>query len=251
MVLRRRRGSLATGWLLGGGLVVTGLAGAGPAWGQAGDGHPAATVGATVSAPWPAERVVTWDEELAADEAVVLARLADPEAAYRPRIRDLMPDPVAVNLRRAFIQAERRLVEVDACSELYSELGASGLVKLRQTFYLPATSRQESQVCASGALAFTQVGSPLTRLCRRFGHVDVDRAALALLHEALHFAGLGEHPVTPGAPTSVQIDRAVRAACSRGPTGRGAVTPAWTAAGQRTPSRPAPGGKAAVVQRVD
>lgn len=222
------------------------------------------TGGGRAVSVWPADRVVTWDRELAEDEAVVLARLADPAIPHRPRIRDLMPSAVASNLRRAFAEAERRVVDVDTCAGLYSGLEADGLIKLRQTFYLPATDRQEDQVCASGALAFTQVGSPLTRLCRRFGHVDVDRATLALLHEALHFAGLGERPVTPGALSSAEINRAVRSACDKRGGGGVEVVGRWTVAGPleglpvpAVVAEPSPfspsgvGGKGPVIQRAD
>ena len=33
------------------------------------------------------------------------------------------------------------------------------------------------------------------------------------VHEALHVAGLGEHPHHPGAPTPVEIDRMVKQRC--------------------------------------
>jgi hypothetical protein len=37
--------------------------------------------------------------------------------------------------------------------------------------------------------------------------------AVVLIHEALHVAGLGQHPHHPGAQTPQQIDRVVKESC--------------------------------------
>jgi hypothetical protein len=43
--------------------------------------------------------------------------------------------------------------------------------------------------------------------------LDTDKAALVLLHEALHFAGLTEQPHDPRAMTSSEINDMVKDRC--------------------------------------
>jgi hypothetical protein len=46
------------------------------------------------------------------------------------------------------------------------------------------------------------VGSPSTFVCRLFQRLGDERAAVVLIHEALHHAGLTEYPQDPEAMTS-------------------------------------------------
>ena len=65
--------------------------------------------------------------------------------------------------------------------------------------------------CSQGASAWTVnpgSGYPYVFICNSFETLTVDQAATKIIHEALHTAGLGENPPTPG-----EIDQAVRQNC--------------------------------------
>ena len=84
---------------------------------------------------------------------------------------------------------------------------------LRSTIYVPVRRGVETRICEAGAIAYTEVGSSVTRLCPEFARLSDRRAAITLLHEALHYAGLGEKPRYPDGLTSDQITRLVARAC--------------------------------------
>ena len=67
--------------------------------------------------------------------------------------------------------------------------------------------------CSEGVAAYTSVGSPRTVLCPAFASLSTSGAARILIHEALHFAGLGEKPADPKAPESYEINQIVTASC--------------------------------------
>jgi hypothetical protein len=69
-------------------------------------------------------------------------------------------------------------------------------------------------ICERGYAA-TIVGAPSTFVCRNFQHLSDERAALVLIHEALHHAGLTEYPQDPEAMTSARINRMVDKSCRR------------------------------------
>jgi hypothetical protein len=62
-------------------------------------------------------------------------------------------------------------------------------------------------------LAYTTVGGRPVWICRHFGRVVPEDAAAAVIHEALHLAGLDEDPRGRSAATSIEISREVRKAC--------------------------------------
>ncbi len=78
------------------------------------------------------------------------------------------------------------------------------------------TAQMEVRVCQRSVPAFTYVGSPQTRLCRRFASMAPARAAVTVLHEALHGAGLTESPLNPDGMTPREIDHMVMEACGLG-----------------------------------
>ncbi len=126
--------------------------------------------------------------------------------------RALGPD-ASVNLALGFSLALDRVARRESCAELFAALGTDGLLALTTTSYMPPTAEQESRLCRRGAMAFTVVGTPVTWLCGTFGRLPRQTAALALIHEALHYAGLPEQPVEAAAPTPAQINRLVAKRC--------------------------------------
>jgi hypothetical protein len=106
-----------------------------------------------------------------------------------------------------------RLRSVDSCRSLFAELGADGVEMLSTTIYLPPASDRQRQICARGFPAFTFIGASQTRICDRFGRLSRHAAAISLVHEALHHAGLGEWPLTADGLTPHQINRLVARSC--------------------------------------
>lgn len=116
-------------------------------------------------------------------------------------------------LHRAFEVAHRRLHDVESCRELFRDLRHDAFAALHFTRYLPAPLIAEQRICRHHVSAYTRVGSRTTRLCRSFAHLAVERAAVVLLHEALHYAGLPESPANPDALSSAAINQLVAASC--------------------------------------
>jgi hypothetical protein len=99
------------------------------------------------------------------------------------------------------------------CRALFERLGADGVEKLTTTLYYAATNRLENSACTSGCVALTMVKSPQTRLCRAFRKLSTEWAAMLLIHEALHSAGMGEKPHDPSGMTSREINLLVLRSC--------------------------------------
>lgn len=166
--------------------------------------------------------------EAGAEAASVRAAAARaPAAVWReavePRIYPTMPERLRAKLEAGFELAVGRVREVDSCRGLFARLGADGLETLATGVYFPVESyRRELEVCGrndapgsrgAGNLAFTFVGGSRTFLCRRFAWVSTEVAAAAVIHEALHHAGLTEQPHDRHAMSSTEITDMVEEAC--------------------------------------
>lgn len=173
----------------------------------------------------------SWADEgaevaVAAMPAVAAARAAavpPPEQRIAPWIHPAMPEAVRARLESGFALALDRLHELSACRALFERLGADPFATLATGLYFPVDSyRREVEVCgrnlaasSRGAenLAYTTVGGAPTFLCRHFARVSTETAAVAVIHEALHHAGLTEWPADRLAMTSAEITAMVEAAC--------------------------------------
>jgi hypothetical protein len=112
--------------------------------------------------------------------------------------------------------AGQRLLKLPDCGGLFSALDANGVEILAAARYSPARDEGELAVCSRpGVWAFTRVHGVRIYVCvERFRRLDRHQAAMALIHEALHQAGLSEHHLDPAAPTPAEINQSVRQACS-------------------------------------
>jgi len=137
---------------------------------------------------------------------------------YRQGKKPLSPGSMDAGIRfkleRAHAVALQRVAEVETCGGLFADFEADGLEMLLRSVYLQANPGQEHEVCGLGAAAWTAVGRPHTTLCPRFSRMTTDRAAIILIHEALHFAGMKEKPHDPDAMSSAQINRLVSDRCA-------------------------------------
>jgi len=147
--------------------------------------------------------------------------VAQPTEAAQEGVQGALPktamftsDKATEKLRAAFSMAIERVQEIPKCGGLFAELEADGVAMLTTTLYTPTHPFDEQSLCQRAA-AFTWVGGVHTRLCRRFSSLPEERAAMTLLHEALHHAGLTEKPMDPNGMTAREIDGMVNDTCGR------------------------------------
>jgi hypothetical protein len=121
---------------------------------------------------------------------------------------------LAAAVRDARAVALDRIEKREDCRDLFVERGIDGAGLLRTTVYRRAVPEEAGGLCEKGAAAFTGMRSGRTALCTdSFLKLGRHYGAVVLIHEALHVAGLGQHPHHPGAETPQQIDRRVRRSC--------------------------------------
>lgn len=158
------------------------------------------------------------DRSVAREEPVVEVASPPPSRGnrkLRPRVEDGLPPRTRHALRTGLRLAYRQLVDVESCSALFSELGADGPETLAGAIYYPASDEQRQQICLRrGAAAFTELEGTRIGICTaRFGSYTPLEAAAALIHEALHHAGMPERPTVAGALSSPEITELVRDRC--------------------------------------
>lgn len=134
-------------------------------------------------------------------------------AAVVPWIHHGMPRKARAKLEAAFDLAVRRIREVPECGELFAKLDADGVEMLRTALYFPIGSPTKEVEMCGAADAFTYVGEAPTFLCRKFYRLTDERAAMVLVHEALHHAGLTEWPADPEGMKSIAINQMVSDSC--------------------------------------
>lgn len=146
------------------------------------------------------------------------------EAPVEPWIHKSMPEPVRERLEAGFKLAVERVREVETCGRLFTQFGTNGLATLRLNLYLPTDSYfHEIEICGRNPiadsreaenLAVTKTGGRVVWICRNFARVSTETAAVTLIHEALHLAGLSEQPIERLAMASTEITEIVEVACA-------------------------------------
>jgi hypothetical protein len=178
----------------------------------------------SASGSWAGENVEASGGAAPAAVAAVAASVAVGEDnPVKPWVHTSMPKRVRVRLEAGFELAVERVREVESCGDLFAEIGADALETLTTGLYFPVDSHhREIEVCgrnsatsSKGAenLAYTTVGGAPTWICRHFARVSTETAAVAVIHEALHHAGLTERPHDRMAMSSIEITRMVKRAC--------------------------------------
>jgi hypothetical protein len=155
--------------------------------------------------------------------AVAVSSSLGHNAPVEPWIHHKMDPGVRTRLEAGFDLAVERVREIEACAGLFTRLGTDGIDMLRTGLYLPVASyHHEIAVCGRnpvanswGAkiLAYTKVGGTPTWICRNFSRISTETAAIAVIHEALHHAGLKEKPHDRMAMSSIEITEMVTTAC--------------------------------------
>jgi hypothetical protein len=134
-------------------------------------------------------------------------------AAVQPYVGPGLAPEVVRKLQLGFEKAVSLARGATQCGALFRDLGADPVELLASTRYYAAELTWGKHACPDGVFAATQVGSRVTMLCSGFGRVSRDMAAVVVLHEALHFAGLRERPHDPGAMSSNEINNLVKRRC--------------------------------------
>ena len=103
--------------------------------------------------------------------------------------------------------------EVETCGDLFARLGADGKETLKRTLYFPVSAQNRKDGICRKAAAYTNVGAKSTFVCEEFSWLSDERAAMFVVHEALHHAGLTEKPLDRRAMTSLEINGMVGKKC--------------------------------------
>ncbi len=154
-------------------------------------------------------------EPAAGNEAVTALAAAPDHRHVCPVVRDNLRPSVLRSLALAYPVAVAKVRTVASCRALFERLGVDPVQSLMNSRYRGADRERAKQPgpCQRGVAAVTAVGSADVRLCLSFGSLPVPSAAVIVLHEALHYAGLDEWPSSPKAMTAGQISLMVRDAC--------------------------------------
>jgi len=160
------------------------------------------------------EEAVVAGKNLAPDEAtgVSYADIVSPPQGLEPWIHHSMPEGMRSKIERAFEIAEERVRLRPECAELFSPFGVDGVDLLARSLYLPAGPELQTTRCRH-AFAVTEIGGPTIRVCRKVTAHSDERVATALIHEALHHAGLCEYPHDRTAMFSGEINNLVMQRC--------------------------------------
>jgi hypothetical protein len=137
-------------------------------------------------------------------------------APLQPWIHPRMNDGLRARVEMAFDIAAQRVQGAEACAELFTEFGVDATETLGSALYWPVLSfRDAKKLCGGRNLAFTFVGSPMTFICTDFERLSDQDAAVIIIHEALHTAGLKESPQYRGhgVKTSREINSMVAKSC--------------------------------------
>ena len=116
-------------------------------------------------------------------------------------------------LQSAVQIAAERIEEVEECGELFTRLGADGEETLNTTLYFPVAAYNRRDGICRQAAAYTKVGAKSTFVCPEFSRLSDKRAAMFVVHEALHHAGLSEKPLDRSGMTSLEINTMVGKKC--------------------------------------
>lgn len=149
-----------------------------------------------------------------ATTAVVAASLeGGTQTICKPTISSRVSAKNRWKISQAFQVALERVLEVPECRELFAELGADGTDSLGRVVFLPVGREgARGNVCRRSS-AYTLVGGGPIWVCREFSRLSDTQAAMVIIHEALHHAGLTEYPRDADGMTSRAINHMVMKRC--------------------------------------
>lgn len=149
----------------------------------------------------------------AAVTSVVAVGAVGNEAPIGPWMHPKFSADLRTKLQSAVRIAAERIEEVEACGDLFADLGADGEETLNKTLYFPVSAPNRKDGICRQAAAYTKVGAKSTFVCPEFSRLSDERAAMFVVHEALHHAGLSEKPLDRRGMTSLEINTMVGKKC--------------------------------------
>jgi hypothetical protein len=159
----------------------------------------------------------SWLGRLVVSTTITVSGAGAISAEDRPAARPLVQGGGAVltaAVRTARSIALERIDRELECRDLFAARGADGARLLLDADYRVAQPGEAGGLCEEGATAFTGMTTRRTAICgdaflKQTPHVR----ATILLHEALHAAGMGQHPHHPDGMTPRQIDAMLGKSC--------------------------------------
>lgn len=178
----------------------------------------AALLGTMIPSSWASDSMESGaSNAVVATATTTVHRAAAAHGVTQTVCRPTIGSKVSVKNRRkildAFSIAVERVHEVPECRQLFTDLGADGLSTLDLIVVLPIGRAQAQGGVCRGNSAYTLVGGGPIWVCRDFSQLSDTQAAMVIIHEALHHAGLSEYPQDPGAMTSTIINQMVMKKC--------------------------------------
>lgn len=135
------------------------------------------------------------------------------EATCKPTISMKVLVPNRRKISNAFDLALEKVREVPECGEMFAGLGSEATDALGRIVFLPVGKAQARDGVCRGSSAYTLVGGGPIWVCRDFKRLSDAQAAMIIIHEALHHAGLTEYPKDEDAMTSRDINFVVKEQC--------------------------------------
>lgn len=131
------------------------------------------------------------------------------EPRFSPRISPRDRERISVSFRIAL----DRVLEVPECGAMFTELGAEASATLGRMYFHPIGWHELKPDVCNGSAVYTLVGGGPIWVCRRFSRLSDSQAAMLIIHEALHLAGLTERPRDANGMTSAAINGMVSKRC--------------------------------------
>jgi len=135
------------------------------------------------------------------------------QAICRPTISSKLADRNQRKISDAFDLALDQVREVPGCRDLFAELGSDGMNALARLVFIPIGRAEARGNACRGISAYTIHGGGPIWICRQFSKLSDEQAAMVIIHEALHHAGLSEYPQDPDGMTSRAINGMVMEQC--------------------------------------
>ncbi len=136
-----------------------------------------------------------------------------PQTTIKPTISPRVSHRNRKRLTAGFRIAVERIREVPECREMFTELGADAVNTVSGVRYYPIGGHELNPNVCNGSSVHTLVGGGPVWVCRKFSRLSDSHAAMVIIHEALHHAGLTEQPHDANGMTSGAINDMVVKRC--------------------------------------
>jgi hypothetical protein len=138
---------------------------------------------------------------------------AGTEPVCKPTVSSKLTSKNRRKISAAFDVALDRVREEPGCRDLFANLGSDGMDAMARLVFIPIGRAEARGEACRGISAYTLHGGGPIWICRQFSNLSDEQAAMVIIHEALHHAGLSEYPQDPNGMTSRAINGMVMEQC--------------------------------------